>query len=395
MHKVTEESFIDRLSKINPNIEYMDGFSARNKPVHVRCKIDGYDWIVQARTLLNGSHCPCCTYKGRTPIVSGINDISTTHPQIASLIKDKSLLPKISHGMIKKFEFICPNCGETVLCSPNYVCRNNRVPCKCCGDGVSYPEKFLYSIFKQLNIPFETQKRYEWSNGKKYDFAGKDWILETHGEQHYNGRERGNRRSLDVEIANDKYKREIALANGISNYIELDCRESSVSFIKNSIMTSSMPKIFHFTEDDIDWIECDRYSLSSKVVETWKLWDGGITDLNQISDIVGISRRQINKYLSYGAKIGKCTYDPDVSKNLFYGEKRKISGKKVICLNTLEIFECINDAEKFCNSNNVSKCCKGEKWHSTAGIHPKTGEKCKWSYYDEYLKTIDKNGGKN
>ena len=71
--------------------DVLDGFTARNKPVHVKCKIDGYDWNPQARTLLDGSKCPCCTPKGRTPIVVGINDLQTTHPIIASWVKDKTL----------------------------------------------------------------------------------------------------------------------------------------------------------------------------------------------------------------------------------------------------------------------------------------------------------------
>ena len=33
--------------------------------------------------------------------------------------------------------------------------------CRKCSDGISYPEKFLYSILEQLNIDFETQKIFD------------------------------------------------------------------------------------------------------------------------------------------------------------------------------------------------------------------------------------------
>lgn len=382
MKKMTEEVFIAKLSKINSNIEYLDGFTARNKPVHVRCRIDGYDWNPQARTLLGGSQCPCCTPKGRTPIIEGINDLRTTHPIIASWVKDKTLLPTISHGMLGKIDFICPNCGEIVNCRPNYPCKHGRLPCPSCSDGISYPEKFLYSMFKQLNISFETQKTYDWSNGKKYDFAGIDWICETHGEQHY--RNAYNHRSLEYEIQNDAYKKDLALNNGIKDYFTLDCRESSMEYIKKSIMESDIPNIFGFKEDDIDWFKCENNALSSKVKEVWDLWDNGI-DIIEIMKITGLSRRPVNKYLSHGAKLGKCTYSPDISKEKYYERQRKRTGKKVICLNTLEVFDTINDAERFCGNKNVSQCCRNLKWYSTAGIHPTTGEKCRWAYYDDYL----------
>lgn len=382
MRKMTEEVFIEKLSVINPNIEYIDGFTARNKPVHVKCKVDSYEWTPQARTLLDGSRCPCCTFKGKTPIVEGINDLKTTHPIVASWVMDKTLLPTISHGMLKAIDFICPNCGEIVNCKIAYPCTHGRLPCPSCSDGISYPEKFLYSVFKQLGIPFETQKTYDWSNGKKYDFAGENWICETHGEQHY--RNAYNHRPLDYEIKNDAYKRDIALDNGIGHYIVLDCKDSKLEYIKKSILKSNMPKIFKFKESDIDWDKCDSDALSSKVKDVWDLWDKGC-DFCQIVDITGLSRRSVNKYLSRGAKLGKCTYDPEISKEIFYEKKRKQSGKKVICLNTLEVFNTINEAERFCGSKNVYRCCRGEKWYSAVGIHPKTGEKCRWAYYDDYL----------
>ena len=383
MRKMTEEVFIEKLSTINPNIEYLDGFTARNKPVHVKCKIDGYDWNPQARTLLDGSQCPCCTPKGRTPIVVGINDLQTTHPIIASWVKDKTLLPTLSHGMLGKVDFICPNCGETVSCRPDYPCKHGHLPCPSCSDGISYPEKFLYSVFKQLNIPFETQKTYEWSDGKKYDFAGKNWICETHGEQHY--RNTYNHRPLEYEIQNDEYKRDLALSNGITNYIVLDCRESSLQHIKKSILDSIMPQLFNFNENDIDWIVCENNAISSKVKEVWDLWNNGLNDVVKIMELTGLSRSPVNRYLAHGAKLGKCTYDPNISIEIGYEKQRKRFGKKVICLNTLEVFDTINDAEKFCKSGNVSKCCKGTKHYPTAGIHPTTGEKCRWAYYEDYL----------
>lgn len=55
--------------------------------------------------------------------------------------------------------------------------------------------------------------------------------------------------------------------------------------------------------------------------------------------------------------------------------------KKIVCLNTGEVFNCFKDASDWCR---VSKTCicehlKGRQ--KSAGKHPITGEKLKWDYY--------------
>lgn len=55
--------------------------------------------------------------------------------------------------------------------------------------------------------------------------------------------------------------------------------------------------------------------------------------------------------------------------------------KSVICLNTGEIFGSQSDAARFAglkNSTPISRCCRGER--RTAGKHPITKERLKWSF---------------
>ena len=58
---------------------------------------------------------------------------------------------------------------------------------------------------------------------------------------------------------------------------------------------------------------------------------------------------------------------------------------KIICINTGEIFDCINDACRAYNLCNrcVSACCKGTR--HTTGNHPDTGERLVWQFYNEWL----------
>lgn len=65
--------------------------------------------------------------------------------------------------------------------------------------------------------------------------------------------------------------------------------------------------------------------------------------------------------------------------------KNNPSAKRVICLNTLDIFDTMKDAGIHFNVNPkyICDCCKGRQ--KTAGKHPETKERLRWMYYEEYL----------
>lgn len=58
--------------------------------------------------------------------------------------------------------------------------------------------------------------------------------------------------------------------------------------------------------------------------------------------------------------------------------------RKVICLNTDRVFDCIADAARWANIksySDITKCCKHKQ--KSAGKHPETKEPLRWSYYKE------------
>lgn len=61
------------------------------------------------------------------------------------------------------------------------------------------------------------------------------------------------------------------------------------------------------------------------------------------------------------------------------------NSRKVICLTTGEIFDCLSDGHKKYNIllTDISACCRGRK--KSAGKHPETGEKLIWMYYEDYV----------
>lgn len=56
--------------------------------------------------------------------------------------------------------------------------------------------------------------------------------------------------------------------------------------------------------------------------------------------------------------------------------------RKVVCINTGEVFDSLTDATNKYNAR-VDQACKGNC--KTAGVHPITKEKLIWQYYDEWL----------
>ena len=64
----------------------------------------------------------------------------------------------------------------------------------------------------------------------------------------------------------------------------------------------------------------------------------------------------------------------------------KSRGRQVICLTTGEIFNSITQAKQKYKGS-IDRACQGKQ--KTAGVHPETGEKLRWMYYDEYLSGSD------
>ena len=63
--------------------------------------------------------------------------------------------------------------------------------------------------------------------------------------------------------------------------------------------------------------------------------------------------------------------------------------RKVICLNTGEVFECVKyGANKYnCGHSGIVKCCKNERF--STGTHPKTKQPLTWLYYEDYIEKTE------
>ena len=127
---------------------------ACNKSVWWKCEKCGYEWKAKVgnRTLLNRG-CPCCS---NHIVVAGINDLATTHPNIAKEwhpTRNKSLAPKdVTHGSGKKVWWICPQGHEYQATVLHRTQNNNATSCPVCYSGrqTSFAEQAVFYYIKKL-----------------------------------------------------------------------------------------------------------------------------------------------------------------------------------------------------------------------------------------------------
>lgn len=304
-------------------------------------------------------NCPYC----RNINVEIKNSLGYLYPEIAKMIvcyengnKIKNidlftLAPKVKN----KFYLKCNKCGNvnTKPISLNNVTKQGFT-CDRCSDGISIPEKFMSNILKQLNVEYINEfgkNNVTWiKDRRRYDFyiPPLNMIIETHGEQHYKENKRVESRTLDEEQENDIIKKELALNNGIENYITIDCRYSKLEWLKDNITKELSPYV---DLSNINWNLAWEESQNSLCVKAWELWNDGYS-VKEISEELNVSTSPIRSYLHKGTEIGICVYDGKVEVIKSNKLKKKINKTLTLSLNDISYkFESVN---KLCEFLNIS-----------------------------------------
>ena len=317
---------IDREYRLNKN-------GQNCKYYKYKCNKCGWEegWILETNLLTQNNRCSCCS--NTTPVL-GINTIWDTDVWMVPIVGENFAKHNFhSCGKITKCK--CPYCGYEKDMNIEYVYRYGFT-CPRCKDTFKYPEKFMFNFLNQININFDKEYTPKWSDNKRYDFYfekdGKEYIIETHGSQHYDGGfERCGGKTLQEEQENDAYKKELALHNGIKeeNYIIIDCRKSELEFIKNNILHSRLNEIFDLS--NVDWIKIGEDSEKNLVKDISDYWNKGFT-IKEISNKLNISNNIVRESLKKGSKIGWNNYNP---------KKEMVKGSKKINkrINLVEIFK--------------------------------------------------------
>ncbi|WP_251398523.1 zinc-ribbon domain-containing protein [Ureibacillus chungkukjangi] len=266
---------------------------------------NGHVWDTSISNRVKGSSCRYCS--GYEAWI-GFNDLWTTRPNLAKLFFNHEDGYKYTQGSNMRVDWVCPNCGKVIKNKKIVDVKSKGLPCPTCSDGFSYPEKVMYHLLSSLAKEFEYQKTFKWSDNKRYDFyiPSLNMIIETHGIQHFE--ESGRGRSLQEEQANDNYKKELSLKNGIEHYIVIDCRYSSFEFIKENILDSELKVAFDLQR--INWGNIEINSHKSIVKEISDIWNKGYS-LKEIVNMMNLNINTVRNCLVNGVKTGLCDYTPD------------------------------------------------------------------------------------
>ena len=285
----------------------------KKKAYKYKCLVCGYDCgeyykngvyykehMVKESNLAHGAGCAACSKNGL--VIPSLNSIHVLRPDMEKFLKNKEDAMKYAPKSDQKLECVCPDCGKEYLRSCAKI-ADYGVPCVC-GDGFSYPEKFIFDVLCQLRVNFKPQY-YLPDSMFRYDFYLEDYnvILEVNGIQHYKQKWERD------EVANDKKKKEFAFSCGFTdnNYVVLDCRESNLNYIKSSLINSRLNEIFDFNK--VNFEKCSEFASGNMVKIACEWWNKGET-VQHIANHLKLHKHTIISYLKQGNDNGWCTYKP-------------------------------------------------------------------------------------
>lgn len=371
--KKTHEEYIAEVAKLHPNIKVLGKYINNKIKILHKCQIDNYEWESTPNQILRRRGCPVCSGYIIGPPPEYKNSIwASEHKDFFSRYLTEKQMKLYTPHSAQKIQITCPDCKRNKQISIDRL-YTQGLCCKC-GDGQSYPNKFIYSMLEQLKIPYINEYCPNWSNKKRYDIylPSFNCIIEMHGPQHYI--DIGFRTTLEYEQNNDKNKKEMALKNHIKNYIIINCSRSDKQYIKNNIMNSTLPSLLNFSENDINWNECHIFALSNLVKVVADKWNQ-TKSINVILSKLKISKSTIKNYLKIASELNWCDWYSGLGKEIYY---KKMCGdnnpqsKKVIKLSNGMIYNTVTQAMK---DNHISQ----------SALYKRLKTHQDFMYYDEWL----------
>ena len=354
----TQEEFEKEFNNIFHGEYQVVGEYVGNKtPIDIKHKC-GYIFSRMPYVTLKNKRCicpKCFPHMGTRETIPYVNDIYTTNKEVYNLLYNKEDGHKYREYSCKKVLFVCLNCGEILLRSIDRVSIQG-LSCNKCGDGISYAEKFMTSIFDQLNIIYEVQFTAKWAKLYRYDFMfeynDNKYIVEIYGQFHFNDNKmNGIKKENALKL--DKIKEDKAVSNGYT-VIRIDANYPHAGkrfeYIKESILNSQLNNIFDMS--CIDYVKCNLYGNKSILFEIANDWNNGVRDYDILRNKYHLKTVAITRNLkrAYESKLIKESLDEIRAINrknahIKIGLKKRKDGKKVMCNETGEIFDTYTEAK--------------------------------------------------
>lgn len=241
-------------------------------------------------------------------VMTGKNDVATTHPHLVHLFADPEDALHINALSRDKRLFKCPDCGYEFEKSVEYVTTRGKLCCPNCSDGISYPNKFARSVLEQLEVEnLESEYRPDWSQNKRYDFSfykeQEHYLLEMDGGFH-------TRQRFDPILArkdHDALKDRLAKENNCI-LVRVECEVSELGYIRERMEKSLLGELYDFSV--IDWDKVELACVTNLLLEVNKYYNKhpGISN-NELSEVFHLCPQTIRTYLKRGRNAGINKYE--------------------------------------------------------------------------------------
>lgn len=366
--KKTHAEYVTEIARINQDLEVVGMYDGAHTKIEHRCKKCGNIILKEPISALKGSGCPVCKGRmaGQAPEYKNSIWSSEYREYFSDYMTDermKTTLPFSNIGI----DIPCPSCGRIKHISPSQL-LSYGYGC-ICGDGKSYPNKFMYQLLEQLDIDYIPEYSPDWAANKLYDIYVPylNLIIENHGRQHY--KENCFKCELEEVEQNDLYKERLAITNGIQHYCIIDCKLSKIEWLKESVMNSVLPLLLNFEERDIDWLLCDKFASSNLINDAAKLFNNGF-NVTQVANKLNIHRKTARMYIKKAASFGLCHYDPKEERNKAT-RNRKAGRIPIYCLEKNAVCYTLGQMSELCmglDKRNIHACLT-QKHKTCGGMH--------------------------
>ena len=276
------------------------------------CK-EGHIWSSTPHDILDGYGCPFCTGNA---VLRGYNDLWTTNPEIAAMLKNPNDGYELSKGSHRKVDWICPDCGALKNTSPKQVVVYG-LACSRCSDGISYPNRFIVALLSQLCVDVVIPEwSPKWIGRYRYDvyfiYNNQEYIVEMDGGIGHGELDFATNQKDEVGLERDVIKDIQAKAHNIILF-RIDCKYEKggvhhrFKYIKNSIIQSGLNALFDLSQ--VNWELCNKEATKSLHIMAAQQYDSG-KSIKEIADDLRVHYDTVYSWLKRMSEDGLCTYKP-------------------------------------------------------------------------------------
>lgn len=356
---IREKEFKEKLYKVNPNLEITGKYINAQTLIEFKCNNCGEEHQYSYPQSLLKLMSKCARCDSERKLVIGLNDFATTHPQYTELFKNKEEAKTSTHGSSLKFDIVCPICEHEKKMKLADLTRHG-FSCPKCGDKISYPNRFMTNLLSMLNVEYDSEKIFDWSQNRRYDFMLDNNLIEMDGGFHKGGTYRSYEDCKDIDDLKDR----LVIKNGY-NIIRIECYKSEFEHIKKNILNSELVAILKL--DNFDWIKLEKELINNNLVkiasEEFNKYKS-IKNITEIAESIGMTTAKLCSLLKTATRVGMTDYNPKLAKSGVYTvDKHNPNKRECICIETGKIYDSCKEAELEHDTGRdaVARVCRGER----------------------------------